>query len=154
MATETLRNQRKVGRKMRKEQSYDPASYPHGELTELIIGAIIEVHRHLGPGFQESIYEEALARELALRGIRFERQKVLDVSYKGAVIGRHKADMVVEAAVVLELKAVETMPPVSLAQTISTLKASKLDVALLVNFNCRLVKDGIKRFVAVDYMAR
>jgi GxxExxY protein len=115
------------------------------ELTEKIIGAAIEVHRILGPGLLESIYEEALCHEFQLRGIRCERQKEVDVIYKGHVIKGQKLDILVEDEVVLELKAVAKLPDVATAQTLSYLKSTGLKRALLINFSQSRLVDGIKR---------
>ena len=115
------------------------------ELTEKIIGAAIEVHRILGPGLLESIYEEALCHELRLRGIQSERQKEVDVIYKGQVIKGQRIDVLVECEVVLELKAVTNLPEVATAQTLSYLKSTGLKRALLINFSQSRVVDGIKR---------
>ena len=115
------------------------------ELTEKIIGAAIEVHRILGPGLLESIYEEALCHELQLRGIAFERQKDVDVVYKGLVIKGQKLDLLVEGQVVLELKAVSRLSDVAMAQTLSYLKATGLKRALLINFSEKRLVDGLKR---------
>lgn len=116
------------------------------ELTGKIIGAAIEVHRILGPGLLESVYEEALCHELHLRGLQCERQTEVDVVYKGHVIKGQKLDLLVERTVVLELKAVTRLPDIATAQTLSYLKASGLTLALLINFNERRLVDGIKRF--------
>jgi len=115
------------------------------ELTEAIIGAAIEVHRLLGPGLLESIYEEALCYELGLRGIRAERQIEVDVIYKGWIIKGQKLDILVEKQVVLELKAVSKLPDVATAQTLSYLRATGLKRALLLNFGESRLVDGIKR---------
>ena len=115
------------------------------ELTEAIIGGAIEVHRILGPGLLESIYEEALCYELELRGIRAERQIEVDVIYKGKIIKGQKLDILVEKQVVLELKAVSKLPDVATAQTLSYLRATGLKRALLLNFGESRLVDGIKR---------
>lgn len=115
------------------------------DLTERIIGAAIEVHRVLGPGLLESIYEEALCHEFELRGISFERQKELDVIYKGHRIKGQKIDIIVERQVVVELKAVSKLPDVATAQTLSYLKATDLKRALLINFGEKRLVDGVKR---------
>jgi GxxExxY protein len=94
----------------------------------------MEVHRLCGPGFSEKIYEEALARELSLRGIAFERQKKLAVSYKGSEIGEYFLDLVVEEKIIVELKAVPEILPLHCAQALSYLKASGLRLAIVVNF--------------------
>jgi GxxExxY protein len=115
------------------------------ELTEKIIGAAIEVHRILGPGLLESIYEEALCHELELRGLRVERQVEVDVLYKRIVIKGQRVDIRVEGQVVVELKSVSRLPEVALAQTLSYLKATGLKRALLLNFGEQRLVDGIKR---------
>jgi len=114
-------------------------------LTEQVIGAAIEVHRHLGPGLLESIYEEALAIELSLRRISFERQVEVDVSYKGEVIKGQRLDLLVGKQVVVELKAVRQLPAVATAQVLSYLKATGLDRALLINFGQSRLVDGVTR---------
>jgi GxxExxY protein len=114
-------------------------------LTEAIIGAAIEVHRLLGPGLLESIYEEALCHELSLRGIPVQRQVEVDVVYKGIAIKGQKLDLLVADEVVVELKAVSKLPDVATAQTLSYLKATGLKRALLLNFGEKRLVDGIKR---------
>lgn len=115
------------------------------ELTERIIGAAIEVHRILGPGLLESIYEEALAIELELRSIPFQRQVEIDVHYKGHSIKGQRLDLLIGGQVVVELKSVTSLPDVAMAQVLSYLKAAGLKRGLLINFgNPRLI-DGVKR---------
>jgi GxxExxY protein len=116
-------------------------------LAHAVIGAAIEVHRHLGPGFLEGVYEEALAVELALRGIPFERQKPVPVSYKGQDVGEGRVDFLVARGLLVELKAVEALAPVHQAQVISYLKATGLHLGLLINFNVPVLRAGIKRVV-------
>jgi len=115
------------------------------ELTEKIIGAAIEVHRVLGPGLLESIYEEALSVELRLREISFQRQVDVGVDYKGHIIKGQRIDLLVAGEVIVELKAVATLPEVAVAQTLSYLKATGLKRALLINFGERKLVNGIKR---------
>lgn len=115
------------------------------ELTDRIIGAAIEVHRILGPGLLESIYEEALAIELELRGNRVGRQVELDVHYKGHTIKGLRIDLLVEDEVIVELKSVSKMPEIAMAQVLSYLKATGLKRALLMNFGQPRLVDGIKR---------
>jgi GxxExxY protein len=116
--------------------------------TSPIIGAAIEVHRYLGPGLLESAYEECLCHELHLRGLQFERQVDLPVSYKGLLLGcGYKIDLIVEQEVVLELKAIEKLLPVHEAQLLTYLKLSGKRVGLLINFNTPLLTSGIKRIV-------
>jgi GxxExxY protein len=114
-------------------------------LTEKIIAAAIEVHRHLGPGLLESIYEEALCYELELRGIPFERQREVDVVYKGKVIKGQRLDILVAGESVVEVKAVRKYDEVFTAQVLSYLKATQLKRGLVVNFGERRLVDGIKR---------
>ena len=115
-----------------------------------VIGAAIEVHRHLGPGYLESIYEEALCVELAGRGIRFERQLELGIDYKGKRIGKGRLDLLVENQLIVELKTVERLLPIHQAQVISYLKATSLQLGLLINFNNVVLKQGIKRVVLTN----
>jgi GxxExxY protein len=115
------------------------------ELTEQIIGAAIEVHRILGPGLLESIYEEALCHELLLRGLQCQRQVEVDFIYKQIVIKGQRLDLLVNDAVVIELKAVRQLPDVATAQALSYLKATGLKRALLINFGEQRLVDGVKR---------
>jgi GxxExxY protein len=116
------------------------------ELTEKIIGAAIEVHRVLGPGLLEAIYEEALCVELQLRGIPAQQQVEVDVIYKGRVIKGQQIDLLVAGEVIVELKAVARLPDVAAAQTLSYLKATGLKRALLMNFGEAKLVNGVKRF--------
>lgn len=115
------------------------------ELTEKIIGAAIEVHRELGPGLLESIYEEALCYEFELQNIRFKRQIPADIIYKSKAIKGQRIDLLVEDEVVVEIKAVNKLPEVALSQTISYLKATNLKRGLIINFNEKKLIDGVKR---------
>ena len=117
------------------------------ELARAVIGAAIEVHRHLGPGFLESTYEEALSYEMQLRGIPFERQKELNVAYKGRALGKNRFDFLVAETLLVELKAVEALGDIHKAQVISYLKAIGKDLGLLINFNVPFLRDGIQRIV-------
>jgi len=112
-----------------------------------VIGAAIEVHRVLGPGFLESVYEEALCLELKARNIPFERQAGFSVDYKGNKVGEGRMDILVAECLILELKAVEVFAPIHTAQAMSYLKATGLRLALLINFNVPVLKQGIKRVV-------
>jgi GxxExxY protein len=117
-------------------------------VTEEIIGAAIEVHRELGPGLLESAYEICLAHELAARGLRVERQVPLPVRYKGVELDcGYRLDLVVEGAVIIELKAVKGFEPIHTAQLLTYLRLSDQRVGLLLNFNVALLKQGIKRVV-------
>jgi GxxExxY protein len=118
------------------------------EITDQIIAAAIEVHRALGPGLLESAYEACLAHELAERGLAVERQKGLPVSYRGVKVEcGYRIDLLVEGAVVVGLKAVERLEPIHEAQLLSYLKLSGCKVGLLINFNVRMLKDGLRRMV-------
>ncbi len=112
-----------------------------------VIGAAIEVHRHLGPGFLESVYEEALSVEFGLRSIRFEKQKSVEVQYKGHSVGHSRVDLWVDDRLIVELKAVDTILPIHHAQLISYLKAMALPLGLIINFNVKLLKNGVQRIV-------
>lgn len=117
-------------------------------LSSKIIGAAIEVHKTLGPGLLESAYEECMSYELALRGSSFERQKALPVIYKGKKLDcGYRLDMVVENAIILELKSCEKIEPIHKAQLLTYLKLSGLTVGLLLNFNVPVMRDGIVRIV-------
>ena len=115
-------------------------------ITQKIIGAAIEVHNTLGPGLLESVYEEALCHEFELQKIDFARQVPCDLIYKGLVIKGQKLDLLVEKEVV-ELKSLSRMPEVTMAQTLSYLKASNLKRGLIINFGQKKLIDGIKRIV-------
>jgi GxxExxY protein len=118
------------------------------EITEKIIGAAIEVHRHLGPGLLESAYEECLCYEMSRIGIRFERQVHLPIDYKGLHLDcAYRMDLVVENLVIVEIKAVEEINPIHHAQMLTYLKASGRRVGLLINFDVAVLKNGIKRIV-------
>jgi GxxExxY protein len=120
----------------------------HEELTREIRGAATEVHREVGPGLLESAYEECLCRELSLRGLSFQRQVPLPVTYKGVKLDcGYKLDLVVEDKVVLELKSVKAIDPIHEAQLLTYFRLSGKQVGLLMNFNTVLMKDGIKRLV-------
>jgi GxxExxY protein len=117
------------------------------EITEKIIGCAIEVHRHLGPGLLEHAYEEALCIEFQLQGLDYQRQVAAPLTYKGRAIGEYRVDLLVEDAVVVEIKSVERYDPVFEAQVLTYLRMTGKRIGLLVNFNSRLVKNGIKRFI-------
>lgn len=117
------------------------------EITEAIIGAAIEVHRHLGPGLLESIYEAALAYEIALRGLDVQRQKPVPLAYKELQFEEgYRLDLLVAGKVIVELKCVDTILPIHEAQLLSYLRLMGLKVGLLMNFKVPALKDGIRRF--------
>jgi len=118
------------------------------ELSNLIIGKAIEVHRLLGPGLLESTYEECLCYELSQNNILFERQAPMTVVYKGIQLDcGYRADIIVDKKVILELKSVADIQPIHKAQLLTYLKLSGLKLGILLNFNVQLMKDGINRFV-------
>jgi GxxExxY protein len=117
-------------------------------MTEKIIAAAIEVHRHLGPGLLESAYEECLCFELSRAGLHFARQVPLAVNYKGLHFDcAYRMDLVVEETVILEIKAIDELLPIHKAQLLTYLKASGKHVGLLINFNVPVLKNGIRRLV-------
>jgi GxxExxY protein len=116
-------------------------------ITERVIGCSIEVHKQLGPGLLESIYESALCVELELAGLHYQQQVPVSVSYETRVIGDLRLDLLVENLVVVEIKSVERIEPVFEAQVLTYLKLSGKRVGLLINFNSRLLKTGIQRFI-------
>jgi GxxExxY protein len=124
-----------------------PAGEEHNALTERVIGAAIEVHRLVGPGLTEDMYEEALAHEFDLKMIHYQRQVHVPVTYKGKAIGHTRLDFLVEGRLIVELKACEALNPIHRAQRICHLRAAGLRVALLINFNVAIPRDGIKRVV-------
>jgi GxxExxY protein len=117
-------------------------------LEQEIIKCAIEAHRELGPGLLESIYERALAIELRHANLAFERQVPLPVLYKGERLGTHRADVIVEKQVVVEVKAVAQIAPVHVAQMLTYLHITNLKIGLILNFNCPTLKEGIKRVIA------
>ena len=118
------------------------------ELSYEIIGAAIEVHRHLGPGLLESAYEECLCHELNIQRFIFERQKPLPVIYKGIKLDcGYRLDLVIQNAIILELKSCENIEPIHKAQLLTYLKLSGLNLGLILNFNVPLMRNGIVRVV-------
>ena len=118
------------------------------ELTGQIIGAAIEVHKALGPGLLESVYEDCMEVELKLRNLAFHRQKPIELQYKGHVVGANlKLDLLVADIVIVELKAVTKLHPVHEAQLLTYLKLTGCPAGLLINFNIPLLKQGIKRLL-------
>lgn len=118
------------------------------EVTHAVVGAAIEVHRHLGPGLLESLYEGALCRELWLRGLALVRQIPLPVAYKGTDLGSFlRLDPVVEGLVIVEVKAVEATAPIHRSQLLTYLKLAGLPAGLLINFNVELLRHGVRRIL-------
>jgi GxxExxY protein len=120
------------------------------DITRQILGAAIEVHRVLGPGLLESIYLECLQFELASRGLRFVVQRAVPVTYKGKLLSAsYRLDLIVEDAVVVEIKSVEALLPVHLAQALTYLRLTGCPAALLININVPRLMDGVRRLLNV-----
>ena len=118
------------------------------EISDAVIGACIEIHKHLGPGLLESAYEECLCHELSVRGIPFERQKPLPITYKSVRLDcGYRIDLLVAEKLIVELKAVEELLPIHEAQLLTYLKLSNLPFGLLINFHVPVLKHGLKRIV-------
>ncbi|MGJ5674528.1 MAG: GxxExxY protein [Nostochopsis sp.] len=117
------------------------------QLTGMVIGAAIEVHRLLGPGFLESVYHQALRFEFQMRGIPHKFKHPVAVKYKNHQVGEGELDFLVGDRLIVELKAVERLAPIHEAQIMSYLKMTKNPLGLLINFNVPLLKDGIKRII-------
>ena len=120
------------------------------QLAHDAIGAAIEVHRVLGPGFLESVYEEALAIEFGVRDVAYQRQVPLAIDYRGQPIAQQKLDFVVGGRLIIELKAVETLAAIHVAQLISYLRAAHRGLGLLINFNVPVLRAGLRRVVLTD----
>ena len=117
------------------------------ELTQTVIGCAIEVHKILGPGLFESSYEQCLAKEFELRNINFEVQKTLPIEYKGVKLNcGYRVDFLVEKKLIIELKSLEKVSEIHKAQLLTYMKLSNIKIGLLINFNVKLLKDGIQRF--------
>ena len=115
--------------------------------TAAIIAVLIEIHRELGPGLLESMYENAICHEFDLRGIAYQRQVPVNVMYKGKMIGEQRIDLIVEGQLIVELKCCESLNAVHRAPVVCYLRVTGLKLALLVNFNVAVLKDGIKRVI-------
>jgi GxxExxY protein len=128
------------------EDTESTEEFENNSLTDAIIGAAIAVHRELGPGLLESVYEKCLALELTKSGLQVCSQKEIPLTYKGlALESGFRADLIVENRVLIELKSVDQLLPVHTAQVLTYLKLTGLRTALLINFNVQLLKNGIKR---------
>ena len=129
---------------------YEDLVEPPAELDELariVIGAAIEVHRHLGPGLPDAVYEAAMVVELNLRGVQFEKQKIVDIFYKGVHVGKGKIDLLIAGKLVVELKSCDSITPVFRLQTRSYMRIIRQPLGLLINFDVPLLKDGVKRVI-------
>ena len=128
------------------EDTETTEEFENNSPTDAVIGCAIAVHRELGPGLLESAYERCLAFELSKAGIPFAAQIEIPIAYKGQTIERgYRADLIVDGKVLVELKSVEQIQPVHIAQVLTYLKLANLGTALLINFNVQLLKNGIKR---------
>ena len=129
------------------QNEVDPGdARPESVLTGKIIAAAIEVHRNLGPGLLESVYEAALCIELDEAGLRFSCQLPVPIIYKGRTIAQHRLDLLVEDLVVVEVKSAERFDPVFEAQVLTYMRLAGKPLGLLINFNVPLLKSGIKRY--------
>jgi GxxExxY protein len=117
------------------------------EVMTRVIGACIEVHRHLGPGFLESIYHRALCVELRERGLSFDKEKTIEIVYKGHLLHGQRLDLIVESKVIVDVKAVSQLEEIHASQVVSYLKATGLRAGLIANFNMVVMKAGIRRIV-------
>jgi GxxExxY protein len=117
------------------------------QITEKVIGCAIEVHKNLGPGLLESIYEGALCCELDINKINFKKQVVLPIIYKGVTLGDYRLDLLVENEVIVELKVADRIEPVHEAQLLTYLKITGKRLGLIINFNVPILKNGIKRII-------
>ena len=135
-----------VSRRVAEKTGKISISMETDQLTQRIIGCAIDVHQELGPGLLESIYESAMAVELEFQKMGFWQQVIVPIQYRGKLICAHRIDLIVEDAVVVELKSVERFDRVFEAQILTYLRLTKLKTGLLINFNSRLLHEGIKRF--------
>jgi len=117
----------------------------HARLTERIVGCGIDVHRELGPGLLESVYETAFCIELTAAGLSFKRQVGIPLLYKGQLISEHRPDLIVEDLVIVEIKSIERLQPIHMAQMLTYLRVTQLRVGLILNFNSAVMKQGIRR---------
>jgi len=137
---------------------YDEEIPPYADLPEpppeldrlarAVIGAAIEVHRELGPGLPEDVNVSALCLELTARGLSYEREKRVEVHYKGQLVGYGKIDLLVEGKLVVEAKSCERLSPVHRLQTLTYMRIIKQPLGLLINFNVPVLKEGIRRIIS------
>lgn len=123
-------------------------SLPENKITQELMDCFLRIHKIMGPGLLESIYEECLCHEMTRRNLAFERQKELPLTYDGTPLNTSlRLDIVVENTIIIEVKSVDTLMPVHEAQLLTYLKMAQMKIGLLVNFNVPLIKHGVKRFV-------
>jgi GxxExxY protein len=123
-------------------------------LAAQTVNAALTVHRTLGPGLLESAYQECLAIELSLAGLRFDREKILPLTYRGhSIENAYRLDLIVNGQLLVELKAIEAIQPIHRVQVTTYLKLLKLPLGLLINFNVPLIKDGITRVLNLDFQS-
>lgn len=127
--------------------TYSGKELPDGinQLTSDIISACIAVHRELGPGLLEVVYQRAVSIELNSRGVSHDVERSVPITFKGELLGHHRLDLIVDEQVIVELKAVDRLSPLHVAQALSYLRVTGLRLALLVNFNVHVLKSGIRR---------
>ena len=125
-----------------------PATYPHADLTRRIIGAAIEVHRQLGPGLLESVYEQCLAQELSHAQIPHVRQAWVPITYRGEQLNTPlRIDLIVDSKVLVEIKSIASLARIHDAQLLTYLKLAQIEVGLIINFNVPVLTDGVRRKV-------
>ena len=133
---------------LRSLEKYDDFAPELNELSGAVVNCAFQVHKELGPGFLEVNYEDAFILELQQAGFSFERQKAFQIPYKQTFLNSSfRLDLVVEGAIIVELKAIEKINPVHQSQIYAYLRAAKMPIGFLINFNVPLIKDGINRFV-------
>ncbi len=115
--------------------------------TDRIIGCAIEVHKHLGPGLLESVYESAMCVEFKSRSVPFKRQLGIPLYYKGELLSEHRPDLIVDDQVIVEIKSVERLAPIHVAQMLTYLRVASLRIGLILNFNSPTMKEGTRRVV-------
>ncbi|MBA7605096.1 hypothetical protein ES703_12225 [subsurface metagenome] len=131
--------------KTTEDTEYTEDKYPYSKLTDKIIKCAIEVHKTLGPGFLENIYENALIYELKQQGLKVEKQKLVPIAYKETVVGEHRLNLLVEGEVIVENKTVKEFNDIHQAQILSYLKATRKKIGLLINF--AKTKIDVKRMI-------
>lgn len=123
-------------------------NYSLNQITEIILGSAINVYKELGPGLLESAYEACLVFELISKNLKVEKQKSLPINYKGVQLDcGYRIDLLVENKVIVEIKAVEKLEPIHEAQLLSYFKLSGIEIGLLINFNVKILKNGVRRLV-------